>query len=524
MHILESSAPCIPASTMQLPNELILLICSYISNESLWALTQVSSRIRSVTIFCVLARHQISESDVKSGIITLKSESFFLILVVANLHPIQRLEAILDIRGCTTSQVQRVVRALGRVLSAVEPIPEIWVETNWYLIHTTTILHLAALLPQTRTRAMILLTDNCDVHISRPRKTPLIRWEPIPSMGHRRLDFPTPVPAINYLLAGIPFLFTIFIYALSNCRIALVWVYGRLFGPVWDREARLNYDLWYTPYAFRVRIQTNGNAFTFLMIWTSPPRQSRTIRPVEGLGDDELSAAVSAMDLNPLRSIWIEEDANISQSDFHVFLRNHPDLRALGLRPNAIRASSFRIPDASGTTNIVSLSAPALYIPHLIPIAPLLTNISIEFHPTRASLNIPEYRRALDSVGSLAGTHVLTLILSFPSDARNFPWVRIPDDDARTPEVRLHRVTHLLVGGNLTGADCGAADSGAKPGAPGFGAETLRALPRWIRLFPALKTVIVRPGTRQEAIPASEQQELLKAIADACQGEKGLPV
>ncbi|KAF7361416.1 hypothetical protein MSAN_01174700 [Mycena sanguinolenta] len=242
---------------------------------------------------------------------------------------------------------------------------------------------------------------------------------------------------------------------------------------------------------------------------------ARSIRPVSGLGDDELSTAVSTIDLNPLLSIWIEEEANIRQSDFHVFLRNHPDLRALGLCLNSIRASSLRIPDASAITSIVSLSAPALYIPHLIPIAPLLTSISIDFHPIRGSLwiavSISEYRRALDSVGSLAGTHAMSLILSFPSDASNFPWLRIRDDDASTSEARLHRVTHLLVRGNLDGP-------------AGFSAKTLRALPRWIRLFPALKTVIVDQGTRVNAIPALERDELLKAIADACQGGKDAPV
>ncbi|KAJ6510604.1 hypothetical protein C8R45DRAFT_393044 [Mycena sanguinolenta] len=500
---------------MQLPSELILLICSHLTNNSLWALTQVSSRTRSITILVFLARHQISESDVESGILTLGYQPFFLILVVAHLHPIQTLTIILYRHGKTSAQVQQPIRTLGRVLSAAETIPEILVETNSYLIENTAILYLAALLPQTVARTLILLTDSSDIHISRPRKTPLIHWEPMPSI-RSRLDFPTPVPAINYLLAGIPFLFIIFIYGLSNCRIALVWLYRRFFGPAWDRQARLHNDLGrHARDGFSFRVQTTGKAFTLLTIRRSPPSRGRTIRPVPGLRGDDLSATVSAIDLNPLLSIWIEEDANIRQSDFRAFLRNHTDLEALGLRPNAIRASSLRIPDASGTTNIASLFAPALYIPHVIPIAPLLTSISIEFHPTRVgrrvALSIPEYTRALDSVGSLAGTHTLSLILSFPSDASNFPWLHIPDDDARTPEVRLHRVTHLLVGGNLNGA-------------AGLGAETLRALPRWIRLFPALETVIVHPGTRLKAVPASEQQELLKAIADACQGGKGAPV
>ncbi|KAF7361425.1 hypothetical protein MSAN_01175600 [Mycena sanguinolenta] len=499
---------------MQLPNELILLVCSYMSNESLWALTQVSSRIRSITLLDFLARHHISKSDIKSGTITLRSH-LFLILVIAHLHPIQTLTIAPD-TSITLAPVRQVIRTWGGILSATSTIPEILVEPGSarYFTGHTIVLYFLAHIPQTDTRIVILIADGPDMHASRPRKTRPIRWQRIPSFAHS-LEHLTPVPAINYLLAGILFFFIILICSFINCTSALVWLYRWFFGPAWDREARLRNDLWrHVGYGDHIRVQTTGTAFTFLTIWTLPPR-SRSIRPVSGLGDDELSAAVSDINLNPLLSIWIEGEANIRQSDFHVFLHNHPDLKALGLRLNAIRPSSLRIPDASAITSIVSLSAPALYIPHLIPIAPLLTSISIDFHPTRAirgaALNIPEYRRALDSVGSLAGTHALSLILSFPSDASNFPWLRLPNGDARTPEARLHRVTHLLVGGNLNGP-------------AGFGAETLRALPRWIRLFPALKTVIIRPGRRQEAISTSEQQELLKAIAGACQGGEDAPV
>ncbi|KAF7361415.1 hypothetical protein MSAN_01174600 [Mycena sanguinolenta] len=212
---------------MQLPNELIHLICSYLSDKNLWALTQVSSRIRSVTILGFLSRHQISESDIRSGILTLKSRKFFLILVVARLYPIQMLTIILDTRRDTTWQVQQAIRTLGKVLSYVETIPEILVETRIRIIHNTDILYFAAHIPQTVTRTLILLTDSSDMYISRPRKIPLVHWEPIISI--RRLHSPTSVPAINYLLAGPPFLFIVLICGLSNCRIALIWLY-RWFG------------------------------------------------------------------------------------------------------------------------------------------------------------------------------------------------------------------------------------------------------------------------------------------------------
>ncbi|KAJ6525984.1 hypothetical protein B0H19DRAFT_1084606 [Mycena capillaripes] len=81
-------------------------------------------------------------------------------------------------------------------------------------------------------------------------------------------------------------------------------------------------------------------------------------------------------------------------------------------------------------------------------------------------------------------------------------------EEASMPERRLSRVQDLLVAGNLTGA-------------AGFGAATLRALPRWLRLFPALRRVHVLPGTRQRAIPASEKQALVAAIRAACRGVEG---
>jgi hypothetical protein len=217
----------------------------------------------------------------------------------------------------------------------------------------------------------------------------------------------------------------------------------------------------------------------------------------------------------PADDIWVEECAYIRYSDLLLFLHHHPNLKGLGLRLDSIRALSL-VPDVSLITSIVSLSAPASYIPHLIPITPLLTNISIEFHPMRThfpswrrvAFSVLEYTRALDGVVSLPGTHALSLGLSFPSDAGNLPWLRIPDDAERAsePEVQLRRVTELHLAGGTTG----------------FGAETLGALPRWARLFPALKRVVVLPGSRQRAIPFLEQRKLLQAISDACRG--GEPV
>ncbi|KAF8147734.1 hypothetical protein K438DRAFT_1867239 [Mycena galopus ATCC 62051] len=496
-----------------LPNELILLICPHTSNQGLWALTQVSSRIRSITILPFLDRHDISKSDIESGIITLKSQSFFVILAVAHLHQIQKLIVVnwYDYRRGVT--VRQAVWTLGAILSATEIIPEIFIETNPYFHRNINILDLLARIPQTATRTLILITDD-SVHISAPRKTPPIHWESMPPVCSSLKDFPTPVAVINYLVAGIPFLFIIFIVsAARNCGVALAWIYRRLFGPAWDREARLKNDLGrHASYGLSYRIQTTGTAFTFMTVPSSTPSGAQTFRPASGLGADVISALVSTIDLNPLNSARMESKANIRHSDLLLFLRHHPELKTLGLRLDSIRPSSLAIPDASAiTSGIVSLSAPALYIPHLIPLTPLLTSISIEFHATRThfasqrvALSDQEYRRALDGVASLPGTHALSLSLSFPGDAANLPWLWMPDDDAGAPEVRLHRVTDLLLSGNLTSNV-----------AVGFSKASLRALPRWLRLFPGLNKVLIFPGFRQAEW---EHRELLETISVQCQG------
>ncbi|KAF7328859.1 hypothetical protein MVEN_02515600 [Mycena venus] len=251
------------------------------------------------------------------------------------------------------------------------------------------------------------------------------------------------------------------------------------------------------------------------MAWVRP--RDLTIRPVLGLGDDDLSAIVSGINVNPLDSLWMEQKTNIRHSDLLLFLHHHPNLQALGLRRDSLRPSSLTTPDPSALSWITSLSTPALYIPHLIPVTPDLTNITIEFLPVhifaskRVAFSVPQYERALDCVASLPGSHALTLTLSFPPDESTLPWLNNDYGGANPLEARLSRVTDLLVSGNLHGMT-------------GFSTATLRALPPWLRLFPGLRRFTVIPGSRQSTMLASERQELVKAITDACPGVEDVTV
>ncbi|KAF8208922.1 hypothetical protein K438DRAFT_1961463 [Mycena galopus ATCC 62051] len=480
---------------LRLPNELILLILSHASTPALWALTQVSCRIRFLAILPFLERHSISESDIKSGTITLRTPSFFLILVVARLNKIQKLSLAKFVYS------DGLVSVLGAILSATETIPEIFIEAApsncggllYYLL---------ASIAQATSRTLVITTDSPLV-TSYPRQTSPLHWQPVPSIRAFLQYFATRVPSISHLIMEIPF-------AAQLCL-----------GRNWKSEARLAYDLRSRP-EYRIlpsleghsfRIQTVGKDFTFLTVptWASG---AHTIRPVPGLGPDKLSAVVAAIDSNPFNTqICVETSANIRHCDLLLLLCRHPNLQVLDLRLDSIRPSSLIIPDASATCDIVSLSAPALYIPHIVPSTPLLRSIWIEFHPmpmhffsSRVALSVSEYKRSLDSVLSLPGTHPLTLTLSFPANAHNPPWLDIIDKDDAV-EARLHRVTELLLTEHPL-------DIGA-----GFGVESFRALPRWLRLFPALQRVTIHPGDRHSlAIPPSEERELLKAISDSCRG------
>ncbi|KAJ6525979.1 hypothetical protein B0H19DRAFT_1243598 [Mycena capillaripes] len=478
-----------------LPNELVFLLCSLLTTKDLRALTQLSSRLRSLTTPLFLARYNISESDVESGILNLRSRSFFLILVVTHIHPVQKLIFVdwFHHRPPVT-EIRQAGRELAAILSATEIIPTISIENIPYFHDNRGILHLLALIPQTATRTFVMIKGD-SICLSHPRKTRPIQWESTPPLS---LKFsPTEYPILNYLIGVIPLIFLHLISCVRNCRVVLAWVFLRFFGPAWGTENSLS-------------LHTVGDTIVAQTVKSIP---ARTIGPVPGLGDNQLSSLVSEIDLNPIRSIWIGAKANILHSDLLLFLNHHPNLKALGLQLDSIRPSSLRMTTTNkfAPSSIVSLSAPASYIPPILPVTPHLTSILIDFHPIRSHLasqrvtfSVSAYKRALESVASLPGTHALSLSLAFPADASTLPWVNMPDEqssleEASMPERRLSRVQDLLVAGNLTGT-------------AGFGAETLCALPRWLRLFPALRRVYVLPGSRQRAISASEKQALVEAI------------
>ncbi|KAF8134796.1 hypothetical protein K438DRAFT_1947481 [Mycena galopus ATCC 62051] len=103
---------------------------------------------------------------------------------------------------------------------------------------------------------------------------------------------------------------------------------------------------------------------------------------------------------------------------------------------------------------------------------------------------------------TLPGT--LSLRLWFPGDTSNLlcQWQNLPDDDDAV-EAQLHRVAYLLAGNLIRTVES-------------FGTENLRTLPRWLRLFPALTSVLTLRA--QLTVREWERVKLLKAIREACPG------
>jgi hypothetical protein len=200
-----------------------------------------------------------------------------------------------------------------------------------------------------------------------------------------------------------------------------------------------------------------------------------------------------------------------------AFLCRHPDLASIYLEPDSIRASSLTtIPASPNAENkVVVLTAPSPYIPYLLSAAPSVHRVTLLFTlaPTStrvtllrpAAFDLPAYRTALAALATLPGTHPLALNLTFRVTALSLPWIGLPDpealDSSLFPETRLTRVHALWL--HADGLRFNAAD--------------IRALVRWLGLFPSLQRLTFAYGA-VEKIPQPERAALAQAICSACSG------
>ncbi|KAJ7651220.1 hypothetical protein FB45DRAFT_1050997 [Roridomyces roridus] len=444
------------------PDELLDRICSFMRREELCTTVHISSSLRRVASHHLLFQLGIPLSDVRSGTVKLAlSKSLYLILLVAHICPIRRLECFEDSELVRASEYQR----LASILSATAPIPDLLIhdklEYGEHKHRDFVVLHLLAQLPQTATDTLLIVSEY-SAHVSRPRAGPPPPWA-IP-----------PAPD-----------------SFSICQFVYDLI---LLIPIW------------------LHVQSLPKKYT--LITPLVVRRSFAISPLRGVPDSVYSTFLASLDL-PCESLKVKPETHVALAELVSFVARQENLRTLSCAPDSIRPSSLSAPSQHRTLDkIWHLGAPAYYIPHLLPLTPHVEWIYLAFPspPTWLSrivgswpFDYVSYCTALNAIARLPGSHSLTLSLSFDLTATNFnPW-SMGASDAPQPERQLHRVEHITIH--------------TTPDFYVFSASSIRALAPWLARFPSLRRLSFDNG----AVSAYGRHELPAAaevIDGVCPGDE----
>ncbi|KAJ7650906.1 hypothetical protein FB45DRAFT_1078144 [Roridomyces roridus] len=283
--------------------------------------------------------------------------------------------------------------------------------------------------------------------------------------------------------------------------------YGGLLGRVWRgavrQERAIKEGLVFGDW---LRIQALPGKYTLVTLVDQSA--SLVIKPIPELPKDVYSSFISAIDYGPLLfRLSVEEQTRIPHAQFMELLRRHPDLRRLSCKPGSIQRSSFvaGLP-YTAESGIRELSAPAAYIPYLLPAAPRVNEIYVPF-PQSRTFDTTGYVSALNAIAALPSYNPgIQLVLSFNLEATALPWeVRNSNESSAhaAPEKHLTSVTSLVL---------------SSSGRLRYGQYTLRALPRWITLFPRLHRASFAHNAVDlpETLTKAERRQLIDAVQAAC--------
>ncbi|KAJ7189490.1 hypothetical protein GGX14DRAFT_484927 [Mycena pura] len=495
----------------KLPDELLDKICFFMGSSELWAMVRVSSSMRRLAMLPYLSHFGISKANIESGTISL-SDSFFLILVVAQIRPIQKLICFEDVE----QRSQLKYRRLASILSTAAPIPNILIYNRQYMVHQTRreALYLLSRIPSVASNALLIVSPYRWV-FSRPRSAPPIRWKLLPPpFGSQNTSAPVKVLIVMF---GIPLLFAYLVSAVVNTFVVLNWIYHRLVGSGWSPEDRIREDVGVLVFDKWMCIQNVPGKLTLVTL-TDHNNPTCVIKRTPGLDEGLYSSILAALDLSShLLTLNVAPDVSLVYTELMAFIQRHRTLNALFLGHNSIQPSSFTPLPVDSSSRITMLRAPALYIPHLLPAAPNIHRIWISHMsasaPARAlfsnSFDIASYRMALEAIVALPGTHPLMLFLVLRPAATALPWSRLPDLEARdaalVPETRLSRVQELVLHPDGSGL---------------FRLADIRALVPWLGLFPSLQRLTFNYGAIEKML-AAQRAELEEAICSVCSGIPG---
>ncbi|KAJ7651212.1 hypothetical protein FB45DRAFT_1050991 [Roridomyces roridus] len=476
-----------------LPNELLDRICSFMHTKELCTTMHISSSLRRVASPHLL-------SDVRAGTVTLAlSKSLHLILFVAHICPIQRLECFANSKNMRASEFRR----LAPILGATAPIPDILIHDNLedvYEERRSLPLHLFVHLPQTATDTLFIITRH-STYVSRPR------FGPPPSL----VSPPLPKMTIAWLCVGVflDIYMWIFCAVYDLCSL-LWWLFRRLVGLRWSVEERVSADV-----------------SDFLLHFGGGIRV-RIIEPLRDIPDSVYSTCLASPDFQ-FTDVKVDGKSHMTFADLVAFVARQEELRSLACSTNSIR--SFSLLSASPphfSSKIAHLTAPASYIPHLLPLAPHVERIFLSFPslvPTLRVIHIgPQFFRyatyctALNAIARLPGSHLISLSFIFNLTVKDLPW-QMNASDAPQPETQLYRVEHLML--RTSESACYIYMPSRMPTPHAYTASTIHALAPWLACFPSMRRVSFDEGA-VENMSQQKRLEVAEAIAMVCTGMRGV--
>ncbi|KAJ6498268.1 hypothetical protein DFH09DRAFT_1290069 [Mycena vulgaris] len=473
---------------LRLPPELLGIILSLLDKDDLCALIQVSRLIRQLALLSLVSRYNISTHQIQSGSISVPGGAAFLIPIIYRIHPIQRLEVL---------QASQPLRALPHILAAIPSIPDVRILNPPEPVLDSGVPRLITTLSRNG-RDPVVIVGRGIVRVSHHRYLPHIN-------GLLPLRLPTnlsPFTGCNVLSAvlicvRLVALFTVI--GIFNAFVLVVWLCRRPFGRPWDQTARIAGDMG-TMFMYRnsMRVQIvpvdGGGQFTLV---TFGMMSSISITRLPSFSQEQYAAFLTALDLlDDVTTLIVRTDCAIGLAELLDFLRRHPSLRALSLYPGAIRPPLLGAEASSNgqPIQISRLTAPAAYIPQILPIAASLVDLDITL-----AADGPHLSRALAAIAAFpnGAVNVRKLTLQFTSSLpsrQTLPW-RIELDVEADAAVRS--VTHLIVIVQFK-----------------YGPVDLHGLPRWLARFPAL----VHLRLLGQSVPLAEQGVLAQAITAARAG------
>ncbi|KAJ7651286.1 hypothetical protein FB45DRAFT_997895 [Roridomyces roridus] len=502
------------------PEELLDRICFFMGRQELCIVMHVSCSLRRVASPHLLARLGISQSDVQAGTVKLAlSDSLHLILFVAHICPIQRLECFENSKNMQLSEFQR----LAAILGVTTRIPDLVIHDKLDERQRRDIdslpLYLLPHLPQTATDTLLIVLSawnsslsrySTSIHLSRPREGP-------PPTG--------PLPVYIYpestppgMLMEMFSIILILVLEMYNLYTVMRRLFRRVFGRGWSVEGRISKDVYpeHLQLSGGIHVQSLPNKYTLVTQLESVPGQRIFIKPLRDVPESVYLAFLTSLDLQ-FEEATVTTGSNLTLADLATFVAGQNNLHVLNCY--SIRYSSLT-PESSSqyhvASKIVHLTAKASYIPHLLPLAPDVQYLYLSFPSVSNRLigpwvfNFFPYCTALEAIARLPGSHPLAISLTFNLAAAHLPWqIQVGSDDPQ-PETQLHRVEHIQLRHTWAKRYCHYL----------FTPCTIRALVPWLARFPSLRQLSF-DKTSVAAMGQDERLELATVIASACPAMSG---